>query len=166
MPEDWTTLARILLVGPLGYCAMIVLLRLSGKRALARMSAFDFVVTISMGAILANIVLARTPLLTGLLGLSVLIASQHVLTELSRRYERMERLVKGEPTLLFHDGRMLERAMRRERVTAREIRAVARGAGHPSLDSVGAVILEADGQLSVVGQGKDESALRDTDPAL
>ena len=51
--------------------------------------------------------------------------------------------------------------MRVERITDHELRAAARNAGYPSLDEVGAVVLEADGHLSVVGRGEEESTLRD-----
>lgn len=161
IPSDGTILARILFAGTVGYLGTIALLRASGKRALSRTNAFDFVVAISLGATLADIVLVRVPLVVGLAGLGVLVGTQHAITWLTSRSDLGVRLVKAEPSLVFRSGRPLRRAMRRERITDHEVRAAARNAGYPSLDEVGAVVLEADGHLSVVARGEEETTLRD-----
>ena len=61
----------------------------------------------------------------------------------------MERLVKAEPTLLYRDG-LLQSAMRKQRVTADELRQASRASGHADLDELAAIILGTDGTLSIL----------------
>jgi uncharacterized membrane protein YcaP (DUF421 family) len=48
--DDWTGVARVLVFAPLAYAALVAVLRISGKRTLAKMSAFDLVVTVALGS--------------------------------------------------------------------------------------------------------------------
>lgn len=55
----WEPLLRIMIVGVLAYVALVVFLRVSGKRTLSKMNAFDFVVTVALGSTLATVLLSR-----------------------------------------------------------------------------------------------------------
>lgn len=158
----WAGLSRVVIVGILAYLGLVVLLRLSGKRTLAKMNAFDLVVTVALGSTLATILLSRNvPLAEGVLAFIVLIALQYAIAWLSVRIPAVDRLVKSEPTLLLYQGAFLPQALRRERVTEGEVRAAVRGYGIASLDGVEAVVLETDGSFSVVApiESRDQSAL-------
>ena len=66
--DTWSGLLRIIVVGTLAYAALVVLLRVWGKRTLSRMNAFDFVVTVALGSTLATVLLSRNvALLEGVL---------------------------------------------------------------------------------------------------
>ncbi len=148
--DDWYGIARVLIVGPLAYVALVMLLRASGKRTLSKMNAFDFVVTIAMGSMLASIILTDTvALLEGVAGMAMLIGLQFLITWLSVRNKRVSDLVKGEPSLLFHHGSYLESQLTRTRVTKTEVEAAIRQQGHASVAAVGSVVLETDGSFSV-----------------
>lgn len=151
--NGWNGIVRILLVGPAAYIALIFLLRISGKRTLSKMNAFDLVVTISFGSTLASTLLSKSvSLAEGVLALGLLVLLQFVITWLSVRSEKFQGLVKSEPSLLVSDGAYLESAMRAQRVTHEEIQAAARENGATSLSQVKAVILETNGSLTVVQQ--------------
>jgi uncharacterized membrane protein YcaP (DUF421 family) len=60
--ESWESIARTLLMTSLSYVTMVILLRISGKRTLAKMNAFDFVVTIALGSSLATVALNKSVL--------------------------------------------------------------------------------------------------------
>ena len=53
--DSWAGLGRTLLVGPLAYVALVLLLRISGKRTLTKLNAFDLVVTVALGSTLATV---------------------------------------------------------------------------------------------------------------
>ena len=53
--DSWTALGRVLLVGTLAYVALVAILRISGKRTLTKLNAFDLVVTVALGSTLATI---------------------------------------------------------------------------------------------------------------
>ena len=149
--DNWLGLLRVLVVGTLAYLALVVLLRVSGKRTLSKMNAFDFVVTVALGSTLATVLLSETvALVEGVTAFVLLIGLQFAITRLSVRSATVRQLSKSEPTLLFHDGRFLEGAMRRERVVRGEVLAAIREQGKGSLDEVAAVVLETDGTFSVV----------------
>lgn len=148
--DGWLGLLRVLVVGSCAYLALIVLLRISGKRTLAKLNAFDFVITVAIGSTLATVLLSSTVALAeGVLGLVLLVGLQYVVAWASVRSRRVERLVKSEPTLVYRNG-FLATAMRQERVTADELRQAARGQGHPDLSEIGAIVLETDGSLSIL----------------
>lgn len=146
----WDSVVRIAIVGPLAYMSLIVLLRVSGKRTLSKMNAFDFVVTVALGSLLAAVLLDSTvSVVEGLAAMGVLVCGQYVVSWLSVRSDRFERAVKAEPTLVLVEGHPLPGAMRRMRVTRRDIEAAARDAGVEA-HQVAEMILEPDGTLSVV----------------
>lgn len=148
--DGWSGLLRVLVVGACAYGALLVLLRASGKRTLAKLNAFDFVVTVALGSTLATVLLSASVALSeGIAALALLVTLQYVVAWASTRSRRVERLVKSEPALLYRNG-FVDDTMRRERITPDEVRQAARGQGHSDLGSVAAVLLETDGTLSVL----------------
>ena len=124
----------------------------------------DLVVTVALGSTLATVLLSKdVPLLEGILAFALLICAQYIITALSVRSVAVRRFVKSEPRLLFHNGQMLQQALRRERVTENEILAVARASGYADMAKVGAVILETDGSFDVIGviDAVEQSSLKD-----
>jgi len=103
--NTWAGLVRISIVGTLAYVALVLLLRISGKRTLSKMNAFDLVVTMALGSTLATIILSRdVALAEGVLAFAVLIGLQYAVTWLSVRSQAISRFVKSDPTLLFYRG--------------------------------------------------------------
>jgi len=150
---SWTSLARTLVVGVAAYAGLVMLLRISGKRTLTKMNAFDLVVTVALGSTLATVLLTKSvALLDGLLAFSVLIALQYSITWLSVRSKTVSRLVKSEPTLLVYQGQFLPAALRAERLTEGEVLAQLRVQGVASVADVAALVLENSGDLSVLKQ--------------
>lgn len=149
--ESWYGVLRVLLVGPLAYAALVILLRASGKRTLAKLNAFDLIVTVALGSTLASVLLSKTvPLAEGVTGMLVLVGLQYVVAWLAVRSKTVSDLVKSEPTLLLRDGDFLESAMQAQRLTQGEVLAALRGAGVDEKAGAAAVILENDGSLSVI----------------
>ena len=150
--NGWEGLIRILVIGPLAYTSLVILLRVSGKRTLSKMNAFDFIITVAFGSTLASVMMSKgVGLLEGVVAFAVLILCQYIITYLSVRSERFQHFIKASPTLLYHQDRFLSDVMRRQRVTEEEVRAGVRESGHQSMNAVTAVILETDGSFSVIG---------------
>ena len=159
--DNWNVLLRTLIIAVLGYAILLVFLRISGKRTLSKMNAFDFVVTIALGSTLASLLLSKdVALAQGALALGLLVGFQFLITWSSVRWPWLRRYITGEPTLLLHEGRLLPRALRRARVTESEVRAALRSAGLGGVGEARAVVLETDGTFSVIRRGDDgDSAL-------
>lgn len=159
-------MVRTLVVGVLAYVALIVLLRISGKRTLSKFNAFDFVVTVAIGSTLATVLLTESVALAqGVVAFAVLLALQFSITWLSVRVHAVHALVKSEPALLVYRGDYCDDALRRERVTRAEVRAAARNQGHATLEGIEAAVLETDGTITFLTDAPDSvaSTLQDID---
>lgn len=149
--DDWNAILRVLLLGVSAYLALVLLLRISGKRTLAKLNAFDLVVTVALGSSLATIILSKdVALAQGVTAFLVLAVAQYVIAALSVRFRSVESVVKADARCLLSDGKLAERAMKEERVTREEVLAAIRSAGYGDLESIAAVVLETDGSFSVI----------------
>ncbi len=149
--DDPTAVFRTVVVGVPAYLALIVILRIAGKRTLSQMNAFDFIVTVALGSTLATIMVSReVSLAQGVLALFVLVGLQFAITWTSFRSGSLARLAKSEPAALVYRGRMIRRAMQRERVLEAELQAAVRERGLGSIDDADLVVLETDGTFSVI----------------
>jgi len=157
--DDWTGLGRVLLEGTVAYGALVAILRISGKRTLTKLNAFDLVVTVALGSTLATILLSKeVALAEGVLALALLVTLQAIITWLSVRSPRFQSVVKSEPTLLVREGAFLRGAMRRQRITREEIMAVIRSEGMADPSEVAALVLETDGSMSVISSSQAGAA--------
>ena len=158
--DGWYGVARVIVVGSLAYVALVLVLRITGKRTLSKLNAFDLVVTVALGSTLATAILSKqTPLAEGVTALALLVGLQYVVTWLSVRSETVDRLVKAEPVLLFYKGKFLRDAMKKERVTEGEVRAAVRETSMGSLDQVEAVVLETAATITAIPSGPGEGWL-------
>ncbi|MDY6998896.1 MAG: DUF421 domain-containing protein [Actinomycetota bacterium] len=160
--DSWSEIQRVLLVGTAGYLAVIVVLRVPGKRTLAQLNAFDLVVTVAIGSTLASILLGDdVSLLEGIVGLALLAALQFIVALVASRVKGGRRVLSSTPTVLVSDGRIRADAARRQRISDDEIRQMIRGAGVGDISQIEAVVLEVDGTASVITRAAagDRSAL-------
>jgi len=157
-------LLRVLVVGTAAYLWLIVVLRVSGKRTLAQLNAFDFIVTVALGSTLATVLLSESVALAeGALALALLAALQLLAAWSSTRSGTVRRAVTSGPTLLLRDGEPLAEAMAEQRISTASLHAAVRSSGIGGLELVAAVVLETNGTLSVISrdQAGSRSALAD-----
>lgn len=159
--SDWMSLLRLLVVGSAVHIALVLFLRVSGKRTLAKMNAFDWIVSVAMGSTVATALLSRdVALMDALAALALLILLQFAVARAGISSRLFRKAIKSEPRLLFHRGKFLEDAMRSERVNRSEILQAVRAAGKASLADVHAVVLETDGTFSVTSsEPSNDSAM-------
>ncbi|MDQ0325116.1 uncharacterized membrane protein YcaP (DUF421 family) [Rhodopseudomonas julia] len=164
--DSWGDLFRILIIGILAYGGLVLLLRATGKRTLSKMNAFDFIVTVALGSILATTLLSSDVSLSeGLFAFALLCLLQYAVAYASIRSADFQSLVKADPALLFFRGRFVRPMLKKERVTEEEVYAAMRAAGMAEIEAVAAVVLETDGSISVVpaeNEPKGETARAST----
>lgn len=149
--ESWESIIRTLCLTILGYAAMLILLRISGKRALSQMNAFDLIITITLGSILASLALSKDlSFADGLTSIVILIGLQFLLSWLSVRVRAVEKIITSPPTLLFYKGQFLHKAMKDERITLEEINGIGRQKRYSTLDEIDMIILEPAGELTII----------------
>ncbi len=153
--QDWQGIVRTLLVGVLAYACLVLFLRISGKRTLAKLNAFDLVVTVALGSTLSAILLQESvSLAKGATALALLIALQFAVTFLSVRWRGFAKTVRSEPSLLIRDGEFCRDTMRRERVTKDEVLSAIRACGIGDIQNAALVVLESDGKISAIDRSR------------
>ncbi|MCC4770288.1 DUF421 domain-containing protein [Methanosarcina sp. DH2] len=155
--NSWNDLGRVLVLGVMGYIALVLLLRISGNRTLSKLNAFDFVITIALGSSFGALILNKNVALAdGIMAFTVLIGMQHVITWLTIRSNTLKRVIRNEPSLVYYNGEYIKNSMKRSRVVEDEIEQSVRNQGYANLEHVGAVILETDGSFSIISQSEKE----------
>ncbi|SFB02184.1 DUF421 domain-containing protein [Algoriphagus aquimarinus] len=149
--ESWESTFRTVVLTILGYLAMVFLLRISGKRTLSKMNAFDFVVTIALGSCLASISLNKNITLTdGVVAFSLFILMQFTFTYLSVHVKGFRSLITSNPVVVFYQGCFLENELKKQRLTKEEVYNECRLKGYSNLDEVHLIILESTGDISIL----------------
>lgn len=162
--DAWTDIGRILAVGAASYLTLVLLLRISGKRTLSKLNAFDLVVTVALGSTLATIMLdSSVSWAEGAVALAMLALLQLLVAFTTSRAPSTRKALTAEPTYLVRDGVLQDEAMREQRIARAEVRQALRSSGRGALADVAAVVLETDGTLSVIprSQAGDRWALED-----
>lgn len=148
---------RTVLIGLMAYTSVIVIIRASGKRSLSQLNAFDFVVTVAIGSILASILINRNVTITqGITAFLVLMIMQYIITKLSVHSSLVSKYIKASPSLLFHNGEFHYENMKKERIVETEIKQAIRSNGSGDMADVKAVIIETDGSLSIINKKSGE----------
>lgn len=157
MTAWWMDLVTVPAVALGAYLWLIFVLRLTGKRTLAKLNAFDWAVTVAFGSTLATIILDKqVGLLRGATALASLALVQFLVAKTSLWSKFIHKTVRSRPTLLASEEGVFEEALHSERLTLDELAEVIRNNGYGRMDEVGAVILETDGSFSVLGKSKKD----------
>lgn len=150
-------LLRITGVSFIVYIFALFVLRLSGKRTLLKMNAFDFIITVSLGTVFGNILINQDDKLwEGVLIFCLLLLFQYGTSTFSSRSDVFSRIVKAHPTLLFYDGQYFEHHLKKERIPKSEVMQAIREQGIGKIEEVAAVVLETDGAISVLPKENNE----------
>jgi uncharacterized membrane protein YcaP (DUF421 family) len=131
------------------FVLIFVVTRAVGRRELSSMEPFDMILLVVIGDLVQQGVTQSDYSLTGATTVISTIALLTVFTAwLSFRVRRLRPLLEGEPVVLVVDGRVLERNLRRERMTVEELEAEGRLQQIDSLDEVRFAVLETNGKIS------------------
>jgi len=96
--DGWSDILRILVIGPLTYGGLVAVLRFSGKRTLAKMNAFDLVVTVALGSTLATALLSKDiSLAEGIFACALLCFLQFIVAFSAVRWPHFRDVIKSEP---------------------------------------------------------------------
>ena len=133
------------------YVFLLVALRLTGKRQLGLMSSFDLVVLLIISNTVQNAIIGNDNSITGgFIGAITILALNYGVARFVITSKAAERLIDGSPTLLIHNGKVLEQNLRRELLTRDELMAALRRQGILSIDEVRVALLEETGTITAV----------------
>jgi uncharacterized membrane protein YcaP (DUF421 family) len=143
----WHFLVRAALI----YVAMLVLVRLSGKRTIGEFTPFDLIVVMLLGETAqSGLTAGDESVAGGLIAAATLIALNYGLGFVSTRSRWFERLVEGEPVVLVRGGVLRRAAARRNHIPESDVMEAVREAGLTRLEEVDLAVLETDGHITVI----------------
>jgi uncharacterized membrane protein YcaP (DUF421 family) len=133
------------------FFVIFVITRVVGRRELSTMEPFDLILLVVTGDLVQQGVTQSDYSLTGAVTVIATIALLTVaLSYLSFKVPRLRPVLEGEPLVLVQDGEIIQRNMRRERITTGELLAEARQQQLPSLENVRFAVLETNGAISFI----------------
>jgi uncharacterized membrane protein YcaP (DUF421 family) len=145
----WQECARAVLIFFYG----LVMLRLSGRRTFAQMSALDMVVSFIVGSSLSRVLTGSATLPGTLAAVAVLVALHVVVSHAVARSEFFSRMIEGAPALLAREGRLDDRARRAHMISNADLAEAMRREGLNGLDEmdkIKSITLEPSGEISVL----------------
>jgi uncharacterized membrane protein YcaP (DUF421 family) len=135
----------------IAFCFVFALTRLIGRRELSTLEPFDLMLLVVVGDLIQQGVTQNDLSVTGLL---IAVGAFGVFTlstsYLGYRFRRIRPLLEPEPLILVEDGKVIERNLRKERITAEEIAGEARLQQIRTLDDVQWAVLESGGRISFI----------------
>jgi len=140
------------------YVLVVLMIRLFGKRSTSQMNNFDWIVTVSIGSIMASgTLLNSVTIAQSATAIFVLLSLQWIVTKLSVVWRGFSDFIRAEPTILVENGEYCRAAMRKQRVSEAEIQAAIRQQGVPDLSDIRWVILESNAGITVLGREETKS---------
>jgi uncharacterized membrane protein YcaP (DUF421 family) len=162
--EFLDTIVRALALSSVALVWIVVVVRVVGLRAFSKMTAFDFVVTVATGSLLAGAAQASSwpAFFQATLAMAGLLGVQYATARLRKSSERFEAVVQNAPVLLMRDGEILHDALTATRVAKDDLIAKLREANVLEFADVRAVVLETTGDISVLHGSKLQEQLLDS----
>lgn len=134
------------------YVVLWAVLRLSGRRTLGELTAFDFILLLIIGGATQRALLGQDYSVTNaLLVVVTLVFADVMLSLLQREFPPLSKVINGEPMIIVDQGRPLEKRLRRARLTAEQVLESARHLhGLERMEDIKFAIFEANGKISII----------------
>lgn len=142
----WELVLRAVVV----YLALLVMVRLSGRRTIGQFSPFDLLVVLLLSEAVSNSLSgADESLFGGLLVAGSLVLLNSLVALTASRVRPLGKLLEGDPVIVGRNGELLERVMARHRLTRAELEESLRRADCP-LPEMSLAVLESNGEISIM----------------
>ena len=149
--NGWSSTGRIIVTTILVYFVLIVSLKLFGSRSVSSFSVYDMIATFTIGSIISStLVLEEVNVINGVTAIIVLLLIQYGLSKILTKWEKMYPKTNPIPTVVFLKGDYIQENMKKIRVNREEILSAIRREAGTTSDQIYAVLLEANGDLSVI----------------
>ena len=151
LPASAHTLLEIALRTVVIYLLVLIGIRLSGKREVGQMTPFDLTLLLLISNSVQNAMTGPdTSLAGGAVAATTLLIMNYLVAELSGGNRRFRKFIQGQPSLLVHDGQIIESHMAKEHVSMDELQRSLREHGLASYKDAALAVLEVDGSISVL----------------
>jgi uncharacterized membrane protein YcaP (DUF421 family) len=144
----------IVIRATVAFVFILLLTRIVGRRELNTLEPFDLILLVTIGDLVQQGVTQNDFSVTGLmLAVGTIGVLTVVFSYLPWRFQRLRPILEGEPVILIQDGNVIEKNVRRNRLTQEEIAAEARSQQIDSFDQIRWAVLETSGKISFIEKG-------------
>jgi uncharacterized membrane protein YcaP (DUF421 family) len=151
LPANAHTLLEIALRTGVIYLLVLIGIRISGKREVGQMTPFDLVLLLLLSNSVQNAMTGPdTSLAGGAVAAAVLLLLNYLVAEFSGANRRFRKFIQGQPSLLVHDGKVIEAHLAKEHVSMDELQRALREHGVGTCKEAALAVLEVDGSISVL----------------
>jgi uncharacterized membrane protein YcaP (DUF421 family) len=131
------------------YVVVLAGVRLSGKREVGQMTPFDLTLLLLLSNAVQNAMTGPdTSLVGGIVAASTLLILNYFIADVSGANRRFRKFIQGQPSLIVHDGQVIEAHMAKEHVSMDELERAMREHGISDYHQVALAVLEVDGSIS------------------
>ncbi|MBW3555775.1 MAG: DUF421 domain-containing protein [Actinobacteria bacterium] len=164
--SSWATVAYVAASTTAVYCSALLAIRLAGRRTVAQLSAFDIVVTIALGSLIASTAVSRDPSYAqGTTAMITLLILQVVAAGLRQRFAIVRRFLDFAPWIVVRDGELqLPNTPLGPQMSADELLSKLRERGVFDLEGVRLVVIEPTGGVAVLRDGDEDPPNLDARP--
>ena len=133
------------------YVAIILGIKIFGKKELSQLSVIDLVFILLISNSVQNAMVgSNTSLAGGVTAAASLFIVNYILKQFLFREKKVSQWIQGSPVILIHEGKIVEEHLKNERITHDELDAAIREHGVSSMEEVNLAILEVDGTISIL----------------
>ena len=151
LPAHAHTLVEIALRTGVIYLLVLIGIRISGKREVGQMTPFDLTLLLLISNSVQNAMTGPdTSLAGGVVAATTLLVLNYLVADVSGLNRRFRKYIQGEPSLLVHDGEVIESHMAKEHVSMDELERSLREHGVATYKDAALAVLEVDGSISVL----------------
>jgi uncharacterized membrane protein YcaP (DUF421 family) len=134
-----------------GYCFLVFIMRIAGRRPGKQITPFEFLMVFFMGGItLTSMVADDHSLVNAAVQIASVAFAHYGMTVIKLKSPRFGRIFDGTPLVLFEHGRWHSESMKRMRLTDQDVLAMLRDQGLERFDQLDYAVLERNGEISIV----------------
>ena len=155
--DFWEMILRV----TLSFIVLLVLARLMGKKQVSQLTFFHYVTGITIGSIAGDIVSeSGAHFLNGLISMIWWALLTLLMSFIALKSQKMRVILDDEPAIVMHGGKLLEKSMKKSRLTINDLNMMLREQGIFSIKDVDYAVFETSGNLSVLKKAGQEPATK------
>jgi uncharacterized membrane protein YcaP (DUF421 family) len=143
------------------YLFIVIAIRIAGKKELAQLSVIDLVFILLISNSVQNAMVGPdNSLLGGIIAAASLFLVNIILKFVTYKFKKANKLLEGEPVILIHDGKIIQKNLDKEKIQLDELEASVREHGVDKIKEVNLAVLEIDGNISIISDNFTKHSFR------
>ena len=147
---------RVFITAPISLIVLFLLAKLMGNKQMSELNMFDYINGITIGSIAAELATGEfTDIYDGVMAMVIYSLVAILLTVLSQRSLVLRRFITGKSIIIFDNGKFYNKNLKTAKIDINEILVMCRSKGYFNFDEIQTIVLESNGQLSILPKDKN-----------